>query len=134
MRKGNALPMALKQLRWLPALAWTFGILLLLLTPGIEVPKTFLGDITDKAGHAAMFAIGTLLWFLPRLLARQHMIFSQSSTRLIVVWLLVFAMATEIAQRYVPGRSGTLEDFLADAVGIAVGLIIIRVGISRTNG
>jgi VanZ family protein len=40
----------------------------------------------------------------------------------LVVGLLVFAGFTELFQSVVPGRSGDVADFLADAVGIFTGV------------
>jgi len=38
------------------------------------------------------------------------------------VLLLLFGVLTELIQRYVPGRSATVGDLLADCVGIGLGV------------
>ena len=36
--------------------------------------------------------------------------------------LFVYGLVTELIQRYVPGRSATLGDFLADVIGVVIGM------------
>lgn len=45
---------------------------------------------------------------------------------LVVVVLMADGVAIELGQSWVPGRSGSLGDLLADAVGIAAGITAIR--------
>jgi VanZ family protein len=47
--------------------------------------------------------------------------------------LLAFGVAIEIAQLYVPGRYAELEDVLADAIGIGLGLLIADQLARRTD-
>ncbi|MBS4010705.1 MAG: VanZ family protein [Roseovarius sp.] len=73
-------------------------------------------DITahgDKWTHALLFA--ALGWFAMGAW-RSH------SKRQRMVWILMgVAVVTEVLQAWVPGRSPSLADFLADAVGLAAG-------------
>jgi VanZ family protein len=39
--------------------------------------------------------------------------------------LLIFAALTESLQMVIPGRSGDLMDFLADATGVLMGLLVL---------
>src|SRR5438105_12325527 len=87
-------------IRWLVALAWTLFTLFLMWTPGITVPKTFLGDLTDKAGHLALFCVLALLWcwlltaYMP--LRRAY--------RITLAAVVLFGGCTELGQYFVPGR------------------------------
>jgi VanZ family protein len=101
------------RIRWLYALTWTALILLLLLTPGVLTPQTFLGDLTDKAGHAAMFGILTVLWFWLLLCYRTW----QRALLLAFGLALLIGGSTEFAQRFVPGRESIIWDFVANALG-----------------
>ena len=53
--------------------------------------------------------------------------------RLVAAVLMANAVAIELAQSRVPGRSGSIGDVLADAAGIAAGMIAIRL-VSRQAG
>ncbi len=104
-------------IRWLAALAWTVLTLFLMWTPGIPVPQTFLGDLTDKAGHLALFCVLALLWswtalrYSPRLRA----------FRVTLIALTLFGACTELGQYFVPGRDVSFFDFLSNVLGVALG-------------
>ncbi|MDO9519205.1 MAG: VanZ family protein [Pseudohongiella sp.] len=101
-------------------------VLLVLLTPGpvIEAIKNWLSlpvmppsqsaFPADKVVHCMMFAacgyLSARAWA-----GRFNLV-------LLLVGLLGFAALTEVLQTLVPGRSGDIADFLADAVGIFIGL------------
>lgn len=101
-------------------------VLLMLVTPGpvINAVKDWLslpvlpsvdsGFPMDKVIHFLMFAICAFLSFRAWSLHRS-MIFMLAA-------MLLFAAITEIMQTIVPGRSGDLTDFLADVLGIMMGL------------
>lgn len=75
----------------------------------------------DKLIHAAVFAILTtcVAWALSRFLRRRlHVLM------LTAVLLVVFAAGDELAQRLVPTRTVDLKDWLANCVGILIGLVI----------
>lgn len=98
-------------------------VLLVLVTPGpvIDAIKNLLalpvmppndsGFPMDKVVHCLMFAGCAFLS-------------ARAWTPLIYVCflLLLFAAMTEFLQTLVPGRSGDVADFLADTVGIVMGL------------
>ena len=106
------------------ALALTV-VLLMLLTPGpvIEaitawlampvMPPTESEFPTDKVVHFAMFAVCAFLSF--RAWA------GRQGTLVMLAALLIFAALTEALQMVIPGRSGDLMDFLADATGVLIG-------------
>jgi len=100
----------LLQIRLAVALGFTL-MTVLLLGPfqGLEV---HLG-LSDKTAHAAAFYLLSLGVFasLPH----------QRRTDL-ALWVLAFAATTEIAQGFT-GRSASLEDLLADAVGIVIAVL-----------
>lgn len=51
-----------------------------------------------------------------------------SSRFWLLVGLVAFAVGIEIIQTYIPVRSAEVADFLADIVGIFVGLATARIG------
>ena len=85
--------------------------LAVLFTPGADVPSAPPG--VDKMVHLALFAAlalaGRWAGIRPRALA---------------VLLVVYAAASEVVQAVTPlNRSGSAADLIADALGIAVGLL-----------
>jgi VanZ family protein len=68
---------------------------------------------TDKVVHFAMFAVCAFLSF------RAWAV--RQGTLVMLAALLVFAALTESLQMVIPGRSGDLMDFMADATGVLMG-------------
>ncbi len=107
--------------RWLGALAWTIVTLVLMLSPTVTLPSTFLGDLTDKAAHFGTFGLLAVLWYsvlvsyYPR----------PQALRLTIGLALIFGAFTELMQGMVPGRSTDLFDFLANVLGIGAGTTVV---------
>ena len=81
-----------------------------------DPPKT-VSTGWDKSNHALAFASLAFasvwaLWPRPRQWA------------LLVAALLAYGVGIEIAQHFLPPRSADAQDVLADAVGIALGLLV----------
>lgn len=72
-----------------------------------------------KVGHFVMFAILAVVTFSRRLF--------QISPIQISIYLLLFALVTEILQLLVDGRSAQLGDVLIDGAGIAAGVMLLRI-------
>jgi VanZ family protein len=99
----------------------------LALAVGTHLPPTLAGmpgDFTDKLVHAAAFAV--LAWLLA--MAWQNSAGRLNGRHLQFAWLAVvlYGAADELTQLLV-GRSATMGDWLADAVGAALGLVIFSV-------
>ena len=111
--------------RWLPPLIWAGVILFGTSLPQDAVPIQTAG--IDKILH---FSIYTIFAFL---LTRQ---ISQDTTpwRAVAGALLIataFAAADEWHQRFIPGRSPELADWVADACGAILGALTCALWISR---
>ncbi|OZE33347.1 MULTISPECIES: VanZ family protein [unclassified Rhodococcus (in: high G+C Gram-positive bacteria)] len=93
-------------------LAVTFVVaLIVLFTPASGVPSGF--QHSDKIIHFLLFAV---LAYTSRLAG-----IGWAGT---AAWVLGFAAISEVLQAILPlGRSGSLADALADAAGVAVGLL-----------
>jgi VanZ family protein len=70
----------------------------------------------DKLAHAAFFSIFAFL------LAR----FVGLPITLVIMLALLVGAADEIHQIFLPGREAGLDDWLADAVGACLGLILVK--------
>jgi VanZ family protein len=104
--------------RWLP-LFWALAfwgavaaVLVLSLLPVDRLPEQVL-DLWDKAQHAFGFAVLTVLGWL----AYPH--------RARILWpsLLLLGAFIEVAQHATGWRYGDVLDWLADAVGVALGAV-----------
>lgn len=74
-------------------------------------------DYSDKVIHAGLFAI--LGWLAVRSwLAAQQRSFALGG-------LVLFGVLTEGLQGYIPGRSVSLHDWLADVAGLVVGAMVV---------
>ncbi len=110
-----------------PALAWALFILILTGVPGTYFPKvsTFWDWLSpDKAIHIFLFGVQTFLILFA--LRKQYLVGKNRflSGSIILSITILFALLTEVLQAYVYiGRNGNVYDFIADAVGVGVGLL-----------
>ncbi len=81
---------------------------------------------SDKWIHFAVF--GLLGW-----LGSQAWRLKSKARHRLLIGLLFMAVGTECIQHWVPGRSASLGDLLADLAGLTLGLLVSRVGASRTS-
>ena len=73
---------------------------------------------SDKFVHAGLFALLGALAVRSWLLAPQRL--------RVVFGLLLLGVLTEVLQSRIPGRSASLADWLADALGLALGFLLAR--------
>jgi hypothetical protein len=70
----------------------------------------------DKLVHGLVFAVCaysvTRAWL------------GERSLLTLALLLVLFAVFTELAQIYIPGRSGDVFDVLADGIGVTVGIVL----------
>jgi hypothetical protein len=113
----------------LPVLPWRIGLALLaLLLAAVFLlalpPTTLWRRALQDAGHGPVFAgIAIVLLLLRPAPAGEH-VRSWSQYRGAFVAALVLGVLTELAQRWLPGRSASLQDVLHDAAGAALGLCL----------
>jgi VanZ family protein len=104
--------------RWVWVVGWALLIEMLVLWPSPpEVPQPLWVIGFDKLVHAALFAVQAALagWALA---ARDRPAWPAG------VGVVVFAVATELEQQFIPSRSMELGDILADAAGAVIGLAV----------
>lgn len=93
-------------------------ILLSLIIALVPAPQV-IGSVAfgDKIGHALAFAL-LMLWYAQ--------LYGGRSRNLCAIGLVLFGAGIEVLQTLVPYRSGDLWDLLADAAGVALGLLLAR--------
>ena len=104
-----------------PGIAWFFVILILISIPGYDLPKidNWLIEINyDKLIHTFLFAVLAYLFMRP--VMRSALAGREKWNWLIRITLaaILYGITTEYIQKFfIPGRSFTLADWLADALG-----------------
>jgi VanZ family protein len=110
-------PNATRGVRPLPAvLAWAGAIFISSSIPSVQLPHIEIWN-ADKLVH---FVIYSVLAFLVNRLLRSQTRFASLSThhyQFTVVFTLLYGVSDEIHQAFVPGRTPSLLDLLADGGG-----------------
>ncbi len=102
-----------------PALAWLAIIWLMSSLPSKELPSIRIIGF-DKLAHISVYAILGFLcnsWMKSRKLSRVEYI-------LVYALLLLSAAADEYHQNFIPGRSVTVYDLMANTIGLLIPLSI----------
>lgn len=107
--------------KFYPGIAWFFLVLIAICIPGYELPKVdqwFIEVNFDKLIHVGLFAVLAYLFMLP--VIRSALPKKEKSNYLIKITIatVIWGLTTEVIQKFfIPGRSFTLGDWLADSLG-----------------
>jgi VanZ family protein len=107
-------------LHWLPAAAVAVAIFVLSSFPDFGALEHPLLKESDKLLHGVVYALfaGCILW-------GQEKGFGQpvagGRVWLAVILAAAYGITDEVHQRFVPGRMGTWQDWVADVVGALIG-------------
>jgi VanZ family protein len=103
--------------RWAPPAAWAALLLLSSSWPNPNPPDVRHGD---KAWHFVLYAVLTLLVgrAAPNLVARPLPL------AVVAVGASMFGAVDEWHQRFIPGRSASVDDWQADSAGAVLGLLL----------
>jgi VanZ family protein len=112
--------------RWLPPTLWAAFTLVLTSIPGADLPPAPARG-ADKAVHLALY--GTLGFLAVRAAAPPARPVTTAARILLAIAL--FAALDEIHQRFIPGRSMELFDWVADTLGAAAGGLLALVAARR---
>ena len=107
----------MKLLRWAPTIVWALAILFLtsIPNPQIDAPKN-----SDKVLHFAVYAILGFLAGRAAQLRRERI----GAILVTVACLIVFGAVDELHQRFIPGRSAAMDDWVADSLGGVFGTAV----------
>jgi|GEM_PF-646331 len=103
-------------------LLWLVLTILLLLTLIPSPPKPINIDNIDKAYHLIAFAGFTFIFMIA---------FNNIKTRYLILLSVSLGIIIEAIQYYVPNRSFSLADIIADSLGVFLGFISI--GLLKNN-
>ena len=107
--------------RWTWVVGWAVLIEMLLLWPSPpDVPQLLWSIGFDKLVHAGLFAVQAALgaWALEE---------RKRSAWPALAGAIAFGALTEVQQQFMPSRAMELGDFLADAAGAVIGLVLFAV-------
>jgi VanZ family protein len=98
-------------------------VAVLLLIPAGELPAT---NVWDKLEHAGAFAGLAVLGFLA--------FPERTSASRVALGLIGFGLVCEFLQMLVPGRESSVEDAIANAIGVLLVIGLWRLGASWFSG
>jgi VanZ family protein len=102
-----------------PAIVWSLTVVVLTLIPGEQIPNVPIFGI-DKLVH--VFIFGLMMTLTAAGLYKSSLYTSIKKPILIaVVYSLGFGIIIEFIQPFIPGRSFSLFDILANVMGVALG-------------
>ena len=106
---------------YIPALVWWFVVLILMCTPGKDLPE--LGSWTelislDKLIHIGVFGLLAYLFMRPVAIRDISVSIKKQTFLKIAIAGSIWGLTLEFVQHFwIPGRSMDLMDFVADAIG-----------------
>lgn len=103
--------------RWLPPALWALAILVATSWPNPNVPQVGRGDLIV---HLLLYAGLGLLAARAALAETRH---TARAALLVAVAASAFGALDEWHQRFVPGRSASVDDWAADSLGGALGAL-----------
>lgn len=116
--------------KFIPGIAWFFLVLILIVTPGYDLPKAdkWMIQISyDKLIHIGLFAVMAFLFMYPFI--KSSLLWKQKWQYCIKIALCtaIWGLCTELIQKFfVPSRSFDLTDLLGDSIGALLALIFCR--------
>jgi VanZ family protein len=108
-----------------PAILWTIIVLVLTLIPGRNLPDVRFFQF-DKLVHIFIFAVMMLLtcYGLKKISEVKNR--PVAPVRVAMIYSIIFGIGIEVIQQFVPGRSFSLADVLANCIGVALAYLIFN--------
>jgi len=106
-------------------LAVIYAVLIFLFSavPYLSAPRTKF-QLVDKFYHLIEFGVFSFLLFLVFFKSNSN-VFKKRPQLFSVIFGVAYALSDEIHQKFVPGRSADLFDFLADCAGVILVQVIL---------
>jgi VanZ family protein len=109
-----------------PALVWLLIVLVLTLIPGPAIPDVGFSFRIDKIVHFFLFGIQMVLTAY----ALEKHTLSRGAPAHPILVSVIFSIAAgvgiEFLQRFVPGRSFSVFDMVANTIGVGIGYYVFR--------
>jgi VanZ family protein len=105
-----------------PPLLWSIIVLTLSVIPGKSLPDVGIFQI-DKLVHFFFFGVLMLLCCYSVYKISPEKYFFISPLLMAGIYSVAFGVMIEILQKFVPGRSFSLADMLANSIGVGIGYL-----------
>lgn len=108
-----------------PAILWSLVILFITLTPGDKLPEVGIFQV-DKLVH--FFVFGLLMFLSSYGLFRvfQERNFTTNAVTVAAVYSIGLGLLVEVLQLFVPNRSFSVADVIANTIGAGIGYLVFR--------
>ncbi|MEO6538872.1 MAG: VanZ family protein [Ferruginibacter sp.] len=116
--------------KFLPGIAWFFVVMLLLFTPGNDLPElgSWFSQLNfDKLIHIGVFGLMAYLFMLP--IGKSPLPGPTKAAYFLKIFIAccIWGITSELIQKYfIPGRSFSLLDWIADSIGGFLAQLICR--------
>jgi VanZ family protein len=118
----------MKYFRFWKSACWFILILFVTFLPGSSANRIKLFIHADKLIHLFLFGIFSLLLIFDGKRFFQTSSIEKNLVILVITAGVIAGLFTEFVQYFlIPGRSGTVGDFIADACGMAVGFGVYKI-------
>jgi VanZ family protein len=106
-----------------PGILWSLVVLVLTLIPGSAIPEVGISQV-DKLVH--FFIFGVLMILCSYGLKKTSDIKGAPLNPLLItgVYSICFGVMIEFIQKFVPGRSFSIADMLANSIGVGLGYLV----------
>jgi VanZ family protein len=112
-------------LRYLwPAMLWSVVVLVLTLIPGEVVPDVDIVNI-DKVVHFFIFGVLMIATAYGLLKTAAVKGYPAKPVLIATLYSISFGIAIEFIQRFVPGRSFSVFDMIANTIGVGIGYLVV---------
>ncbi|MFQ5650098.1 MAG: VanZ family protein [bacterium] len=105
----------------LPAILWALLLFFLSSLPSNSVPSLGI-EYEDLVAHFVVYSV--LGYFLAIAFLHQPERITRKTIVLAALLGILYGASDEIHQMFVPGRNSTLSDFVADGLGVLVGVVV----------
>lgn len=106
--------------RYLPFVSWILFVTFMLWLPSKAVPKS-IANFEDWILHGGVMSVGAVLLYFAKRDQKKNIKFYL----FFLFFFLVYSFITEIVQHFIPGRSFSLMDVVANMTGVVIVLIAV---------
>lgn len=96
--------------------------------PGSQVPSL---GMSDKSKHFGGYMVLTILLYITLLFQDKFKVLKHHSAVAAFSIIAVYGVLDELHQRLIPGRSCDINDWIADMIGVTIGLIILKLFLKK---
>lgn len=116
--------------KFIPGIIWFLLTLTAISIPGYDLPEVdnWLIEINyDKLIHVGLFAVLAFLFMRPILKSNLVAKLKWRYVFIITIACIIWGFCTELIQKFfIPGRSYSLSDWLADGLGAIVAFVFVK--------